>query len=272
MLKDLPWNLSVISDEIDPKDFEHALRVISELGAPFVEVRNLWGKNVTQLSDQEFSDMRALVSKYGLRISNLDSPTFKIYIGDEKSYDQHLKVLRRVIELSKRLDLSYTRIFTFWYQGELEDYIATLQEKFGPGCGHRLKRGITLVIENEYSCLVGTGRETRAFLDRLRTKWVQTLWDPGNAFFARETPYPKGYEAVKDTIMHVHIKDAAVDNGHFVWRPVGKGMIDYRGQFKAMKGKPYVISLETHYRAPSGNLEESTRESFQGILSVIKGL
>ncbi|TRM79994.1 xylose isomerase, partial [Sulfolobus sp. D5] len=41
----MKWNLGIISDEIS-QDFEHSLKVISELGANFVEIRNLWNKNV----------------------------------------------------------------------------------------------------------------------------------------------------------------------------------------------------------------------------------
>ncbi|MEM3950640.1 MAG: sugar phosphate isomerase/epimerase, partial [Saccharolobus sp.] len=51
------WKVGIISDEIS-LDFEHAVKVIKELGASHVEVRNLWNKNITQVSDSEFSEMR----------------------------------------------------------------------------------------------------------------------------------------------------------------------------------------------------------------------
>lgn len=123
------WKVGIISDEIS-LDFEHAVKVIKELGAIHVEVRNLWNKNITQVSDSEFSEIRNIVEKYGLTISNLDSPTFKIYINDEKGYKEHLQILRKVIELSKKIDINYTRIFTFWYEGELKYYIDKLAERF----------------------------------------------------------------------------------------------------------------------------------------------
>ncbi|QXJ27602.1 hypothetical protein J5U23_00469 [Saccharolobus shibatae B12] len=263
------WNVGIISDEIS-LDFEHAVKVIKELGASHVEVRNLWNKNITQVSDSEFSEMRNIVEKYGLTISNLDSFTFKIYINDEKGYKEHLQILRKVIELSKKLDINYTRIFTFWYEGELKYYIDKLAERFNSAIDIAESEGVTLVIENEYSCLVGTSKELRTFLDKIKSKWIKVLWDPGNAFFARETPYPDAYELIKDDIMHLHIKDAMVKDGHFIWMPVGKGMIDYKGQFRALKGKPYVISLETHYRNAANDPEASTKESFNGLIKILR--
>ncbi|AAK43130.1 sugar phosphate isomerase/epimerase family protein [Saccharolobus solfataricus] len=267
----MDWKLGIISDEIS-QDFEHAVKVIKELGASYVEVRNLWNKNVTQLLDSEFSEMKRVVEKYGLIISNLDSPSFKIYIDDEKGYKEHLQILRKVIELSKKLDIAYTRIFTFWYQGELRYYIDKLAERFNSAIDIAQSEGVILVIENEYSCFVGTGKELRTFLDKIRTKWVKVLWDPGNAFFARETPYPDGYELIKGDIMHLHIKDAMVKDGHFIWMPVGKGMINYKEQFRALRGSAHVISLETHYRNSANDPEASTRESFNGIIKILKEL
>ena len=267
------FKIGVISDEVS-QDLEHALKVISELGATHVEIRDLWGRNVSQLSDSEITEVRNLARKYGLEVSNLDSFIFKIYINDSESHKKHINVLRRVIELSKRLDLKYTRIFTFWWQGELGNYLNQLIELFQPAVELAEREGVYLVVENEYSCIVGTGREAYEFINRLGSRYVRVLWDPGNAFFARETPYPHGYSAVKDLVMHIHVKDAAVENGHYAWKPIGGGMIDYRGQFKALLDNGYdgVISLETHYVPPSGSKEEGTRESFNGIVKILREL
>ncbi len=267
------FKLAVISDEVS-QDFEHSLKVISELGATHVEVRDLWGKNISQLSDSEVNEVKRLASKYGLEISNLDSFIFKVYIWDDAGYEEHLKVLRRVIEVSKKLDLGYTRIFTFWWQGGLDKHLARLTERLSRAIEIAEREGFYLVIENEYSCIVGTGAEARRLVDALNSKYVKVLWDPGNAFFAREAPYPDGYEAVRGLVMHVHVKDAIVENGHFSWRPIGKGAIDYRGQFKALIDDGYdgVVSLETHYVPQGGSKEDGTRESFKGIVDILNEL
>ncbi|BBD73263.1 hypothetical protein HS1genome_1652 [Sulfodiicoccus acidiphilus] len=268
---DLPWKLGVISDEIS-QDFRHSLKVIRELGASHVELRNLWGKNVTELAEGQLSEALAMVKEAGLTVSNVDSPAFKCRIADDESYRKHLTVLRRAVELTKRLDLKFTRIFTFWFERQFEDVTDFLEQRFGPAIDLAASEGVVLVIENEYSCNVGTGAEVRKFLERIKTRWVRTLWDPGNAFFARETPYPRGYQQVRDTVLHVHLKDATVENGHFVWKPIGAGSIDYAGFFEEVKGSSFVLSLETHYRAPSGNPEESTRESFTGMVNLMREL
>jgi len=64
------WKLGIVTDEIS-QDFEHAVKVASELGVQYVEIRNLWNKNVVYLSESEFSEMRNIVKRYDIQISNI---------------------------------------------------------------------------------------------------------------------------------------------------------------------------------------------------------
>ncbi|MEM1644869.1 MAG: sugar phosphate isomerase/epimerase family protein [Ignisphaera sp.] len=261
--------LAIVSDEIT-QDFEHALKVIKELGVELVEIRTLWNKNIVELSDTELDNVKNLLKKYGLTVSHVASPAFKIYIGDKRGFENHLKIIRKAIELTKLFDLNYTRIFTFWWQGSLDLYLDTLIDRIRYALDIAKDEGVYLIIENEYSCFVGTGFETKVVLDKIGSPWLKVLWDPGNAFFARETPYPIGYNYVKDQVMYMHLKDAVVDErGRFIWRPIGKGAIDYYGQLKEVAKKDIVVSLETHYTPQGGTKEDGTKESFKGLMDIM---
>jgi sugar phosphate isomerase/epimerase len=52
---------------------------------------------------------------------------------------------------------------------------------------------------------------------------------------------------------------------------VGEGEIDYAGQFAALAQAGYAgaISLETHYKAPSGDPEESSRACLAGMKRLV---
>jgi sugar phosphate isomerase/epimerase len=94
-------------------------------------------------------------------------------------------------------------------------------------------------------------------------------WDPGNAAAAGEIPYPNGYDRLpKHRIGHCHCKDAAKkpDGTGYEWMPVGKGTINWVGQFQALRQSGYTlgVSLETHWRG-AGTPEESSRESWAGM-------
>ncbi len=49
---------------------------------------------------------------------------------------------------------------------------------------------IVLVLENEHSCNVGTGKELGRLLKDINSPALRGNWDPGNAAMLDEVPYP----------------------------------------------------------------------------------
>ena len=98
-------------------------------------------------------------------------------------------------------------------------------------------------------------------------------WDPGNAGARGEKPFPDGYSHLpKNRIGHMHLKDVVSrDNGKTEWMAMGKGSIDFVGQFRALKRDGYTgaMSLETHWRG-GGTPEESSRQSMAGLKALLE--
>jgi sugar phosphate isomerase/epimerase len=97
-------------------------------------------------------------------------------------------------------------------------------------------------------------------------------WDPGNAAAAGEKPFPDGYNLLpKDRIGHCHCKDAVKKGKKYDWAPMGGGLIDWAGQFKALKrdGYHFAVSLETHWGG-GGSPEESSRQSWAGMKKLLQ--
>jgi sugar phosphate isomerase/epimerase len=139
------------------------------------------------------------------------------------------------------------------------------------------KHGLVLLLENEMACNTGSGLEAVETLKAIPNKNFMLNWDPGNSgSFEGDVPYPNDYERLpKDRIGHVHcknVKRTPDDEKKFLWEPVDVGLIDWTGQFKALKrdGYHYAVSLETHWRGGAGKTpaeisEASTRRSMQGL-------
>jgi peroxiredoxin len=61
------FKIGVISDEISG-DFDHACYVIAkDFGLQFVELRELWGKNLQAISDDQITEAQKIIAKYGLQ-------------------------------------------------------------------------------------------------------------------------------------------------------------------------------------------------------------
>jgi len=69
--------LGVINDEIT-QDFDHALAVARELGLQFVELRGMWNKNLMDLKENEIKEARRLLTKYGMKVTDIASPFMKV--------------------------------------------------------------------------------------------------------------------------------------------------------------------------------------------------
>ncbi len=122
------------------------------------------------------------------------------------------------------------------------------------------RAGVTLGLENEPACTIGTGTEAATlFAESTGQDGLTIIWDPGNAAAMGEQPYPAGYAGLRTAsvpISHVHIKDLAhgpdpTGKSRFV--PVTEGTIDYTGQLMALAVDGYrgVLSLEPHiHRGP----------------------
>ena len=90
---------------------------------------------------------------------------------------------------------------------------------------------------------------------------VKVLWDPGNQIYNKEykTPYPDGYELIKEHIAHIHLKDAVrSENGEAEGVALGDGILDITGQLAALLNDSYdgYIVLEPHFRIKSKLSEE----------------
>jgi len=252
------FKLSVITDEVS-QDLETVAKFANRFKLDGIEIRSVWNRNPQDLIDK-VDEIARILKKHDLKVSAIASPFFKADIDNEKEYQKHLEILKNCINLAKSLDTDIIRGFTFWRKNRLDEYLERILEKFQKPLEIIESEGVLLGIENEPSTSVGNGKELALFLDRLDSKNVKAIWDPGNDIWDPngETPYPDGYSHVKDKIIHVHIKDGiSKDGGKPEYVAFGEGDVDYPGQLKALRDDGYkgYLSLETHWR-PGKQLSE----------------
>jgi L-ribulose-5-phosphate 3-epimerase len=277
------FKLSVITDEIS-QDLGQALEIASkEFGLAYVELRTMWDKNVINLDEKETSEVRGLLEKYGLRVTDIASPLFKTdwpgaptskyspkspQFGADYSYAQQGEVLERSIAAAKALGTDRIRCFDFWRLEEPARFRKAMDEILRDTTARVAGKKITLLLENEFGCNTATGAEAARTLQAVTLPNFKLNWDPGNAAYRGETAFPEGFERLpKERIGHMHCKDVVRKaDGTFEWVAMGQGIIDFVGQFRALMDAGYsgTVSLETHWRG-AGSAEESSRQSMAGM-------
>ena len=279
------FKIGVISDEVS-EDFDHACYVISkQFGLHWVELREIWGKNLQAVSDDEIARAQKILAKYDLQVTDISSPLYKVdwpdaphsqygskedlHGADEAKFNQQQEVLERSISLAKQFKTNKVRCFDFWRIDNVAPYRKAINAKLQEAAEFAAKQDVMLVLENEFACNTATGREAAATLAGIPSRNLALNWDPGNAVMRGELDaYPGGWDALpKDRIHHCHVKNAVTDaTDKIVWSPVDVGYIDWTAQFKALIGIGYAnaVNLETHWRG-AGTPEASSVRSWEGM-------
>ncbi len=283
------FNVSVLTDEIS-QDLGRALEVASkEFGFGYVDLREAGKKNIMKWDSKDVAEARRLLERYHLRVACIASPIFKVdWPGAPRSkyspqrdefsadftYDQQGEMLERAFELARVFNTDRIRIFDFWRLDDQAPHRQAIDAKIREAAVKAKNRRLTLVIENEPSCNTATGAESARLLAAVQEPALELNWDPGNAVTRGEVPYPDGYAKLpKQRIGHLHCKDAVrkADGSGWEWMAMGRGVIEWAGQFRALKQDGYrrAVTLETHWRG-AGTPEESTRQSWAGMKTLLQ--
>jgi L-ribulose-5-phosphate 3-epimerase len=281
----LRGKLGIITDEVT-QDFERALDFLGQYSLTYCELRALWDKNIVNLSPAELARAKRMIQKRSLRVSAIASPVFKYNLPEMPAREERRDtfhanftdrdtedLLSKVFELARFLGTKQIRIFSYWRVDNPGEAYPYVRARLLEAVARAARQGMTLLLENEPTCNIGTGKELGRIIRDLNSPHLRGLWDPANAAVLGEIPYPDGYREVRGLISHMHFKDVTRDShtGKLSWAPVGAGEVDYRGQIRALREDNYqgTMSLETHYVRADGNKLESTRESLEGLLKLL---
>lgn len=279
--------LAAITDEIS-QDLDVALRVCESLGVETVELRTIDGAQLVEHDTATVRRIGAAIRGGGFGCAVIDTPFLKTAPVGEEVSEAEWATLRRGLELAAELGATTVRIFSGARPEPLpreavagsdaapRDALAGARE--APSFDARwtadvLARAVDLAVEArvrvaleiEWECAVATRSEAADVLAAMPADGLGIVWDPGNEgrFTGAPTP-PDGDAAVRDRIVHVHVKDVD-DRGE--WTRVGSGLVDWRGELRRLAADGYdgLLSLETHYTLQDGGLPAATRESVAAL-------
>jgi sugar phosphate isomerase/epimerase len=249
--------LAILTDEVS-QELDVVIRFARDFQLDGIELRSLAGK---AFKDLTVSEVRAIAEKCrdnGLAVSGCATPVFKCDIDDPAAIAEHLDLFRRSLDAAKAADCTMVRVFTFLRRGHPTSAsdLERAASRFHSLIEAANDSGVCIGVENEASCLVGTGSETKEFLSHLpESPQLGVVWDPCNVVYLEGTndPVHDDYPLIASRVRHVHLKDASRDGSKAALRCVelGTGQIDFPAQLSVLKAAGYRdwITLETHWRS-----------------------
>ncbi|RLD11758.1 MAG: sugar phosphate isomerase/epimerase [Chlamydiae bacterium] len=215
-------------------DLDTQIRATKKLGWKYIETRALMGSNLAFISDAQFEEVCGKLDEANVEFNCFGSGVANWAKSIDDPPDDSYDEIRRAIPRMQKLGIKFIRIMSFPVK-DLNNYESYADEAF-----KRLKTiaeiaadgGITCVLENCSGWAAGSYEHTLRTLEAVNSPALKLVFDTGNPVFHDDIrgvpPYKKQnswefYNAVKEHIVYVHIKDGYMDGDKEVFTFPGEG-------------------------------------------------
>lgn len=234
------FKLAAFADE-SSNSFSGQVDALKRSNYQFLEIRNLDGKSVTQLTAEEAKEIKKILADNGLGICSIGSPIGKIAIDGD--FDAHMELYKHTLELANIFDARYMRLFSFFMpkDEEPEKYRDLVLERMSVIARTAKSFGITACHENEkgiYGDIAKRCLEMHEAVPELRA-----VFDPAN-FVQSGQDTLEAWEMLHPYVEYMHIKDSMPD-GRNVSPGQGAGRVkELVAKYAAQGGE--LLTLEPH--------------------------
>jgi sugar phosphate isomerase/epimerase len=214
------WTLSGFGDEIDP-DPVVQIAVLQALGANHLEVRSAWDTNIVELTDDQLSRLKIILTDRGMGVSAIASPIGKVDVAEP--IEAELKRLDAAINAAEVLGAGFIRIFSFYradgvaveaIRDQVIDHLGALAERAA-------QAGVVLVHENEKDIYGDIPARVHDLITSVDSPALKVAWDNANFVQCGVRPFTDGFELLLPHLVYLQVKDARADSGEVV--PAGEG-------------------------------------------------
>ncbi len=245
--------LSIISDEIS-RDIVTSCELASDWGLKHIEVRMYHAARAPQgMSDGDFKTILKVASDHGIDIPSISPGLFKLRLDDPQIAEHRGDLRTRCLDMAEALGSQVMVVFPHvrpegvqsddtWSQEVVDDLRETVELAAA--------RGLRVALENEKPCWGATGPSMIKLVDAIDHPSVGVNWDPCNHLAFNGEGHEPGYAAIRERIIHNHVKDATISpEGKLKMTVPGKGDIGWGEQVAALVADGYdgLIVVETHF-------------------------
>ena len=226
--------LCAFSDESD-SSLNGQIDALKRNNIPYMEMRNVDGKNVTELTLEEAKAVRAKLDENGIKVWSLGSPLGKVDIDTD--FEEYLKLVRHTCELANVLGAENIRMFSFFKAyDEREKVLSYLNQMAQVGAEY----GVRMCHENEKDIYGDTAERVTDIMEN--TTGLCFIYDPANYLQCGQDA-DMTLDAFHAKTEYFHIKDVRAASGALVPAGCGDGKIE---ELVARITDDKTLTLEPH--------------------------
>ncbi|MBE6583061.1 MAG: sugar phosphate isomerase/epimerase [Ruminococcaceae bacterium] len=227
-----------------------------------LEIRGVDGTNISDITLDKAHEVKSKLDAAGLSVFSVGSPIGKIGIEDD--FGAHLDKFRHTLELASILGAQNMRIFSFYIDGDAEQYEGKVLERMAKLAEVADGSGVTLCHENEKGIFGDVPSRCKVIHENIPE--IKAVFDPAN-FVQCGVDTLEAYGMLKNYIKYMHVKDSRLD-GSIVPAGYGDGNIKKIVSDLCKNGKT-CFTLEPHLTVFEGlsGLEREGEKSNVGSIS-----
>jgi sugar phosphate isomerase/epimerase len=270
--------LSVIGDEIGPT-LDEMISFAHEHGLKHLDMRTVGGRNLLAMKPDEVIHISRTLEKAGIAVPAFVSPVYKwlpegvaghadkVDFAFHPSQCPEEEILAHAMQIAVILGAPHLRIFSYLrYDGFRREH--TLSDEFKKFYGQASHYDVTLQLENEPVCNVGTIGDLAEYFrwyEQMRhlaesedefeqrpageeEQYLRPLVDIANAYAAGERPSDADIATLAPLATAIHLKDRDLKTGRAV--PFGEGDVPWADELRRLLSQataPEILaSIETH--------------------------
>ena len=236
--------LCAFADE-SGKELEVQARELCRHGISLIELRNVNGKNVADLTDEEAVACREYLAANGITVWSVGSPLGKVKLSEA---EEHMTKVERVCYLATLLGADKIRVFSFFEAGDAD--FEAVKGYLTRMTAIAARYGVRLCHENEKEIYGDTLARVKTLI-AAEIPALGFVFDPANYIQCGED-IPTALEALFDKTDYFHIKDVVRATGQLVPAGHGDGCIGEIVDRIATSGRDCVMTLEPHLKVFEG--------------------
>ena len=264
--------LCAFADEYSPKLLEQ-IQGLKSNGISYIELRNVDGKNVLDLTLEEAKNVHQVLKDNGIKVWSIGSPIGKVDINCD--FEVYKQKVHHVCKLANEFETDKIRMFSFFHAYEKSELVFTYLNEM---CKIASLYGVKLHHENEKDVYGDTIERVIEIMQNVDGLYY--IFDPAN-YIQCGQDCAVGLEKLFKTTGYLHIKDVIRETGQLV--PAGYGDGNIREMIQ-MVDRDIVLTIEPHLAVFEGysNIDNtemshkfifnSNKEAFNFAVKSIKEL
>ncbi len=229
------------ADEADPK-FDGQIDAMLRNDLAGLEIRNVDGVNVGDLSCDKARELRRRLDDVGLITWSIGSPIGKIHIETD-DFEAHKETFKRQLEIAHILGAENLRMFSFYMPKDKDPaiYKNEVIDRLGVLTNLAIGSGVLLCHENEKGIYGDNAARCLEIMEAVPL--LRSVFDPAN-FVQCGQDTIEAWNMLKPYVKYMHIKDSKLD-GSIVPAGLGNGNLSYLlAEYRLQGGRE--VTMEPH--------------------------